>query len=136
MGGPRNSAPDQAQIDYQTRQTLLGKLNSKDYASVLDPETIAELKVSLEKNAAINPTTLTPNGETQSAYRTADLAAIDKNLEDAKAGVGIYGVRRSNYELAKRLQSTPGNRQTILTSGQNTQGGIPSTGLMQNVGKK
>lgn len=135
MGGP-SRGPDQAQIDYQTRQTLLGKLNSKDYASVLDPETLSELKVSLEKNAAINPTTLTPNGETQAAYRTADLAAIDKNLEDAKAGVGIYGVRRANYELANRLKNTPGSRQTILTNGQNSQSGVPSTGLMQNVGKK
>lgn len=169
MGGPKG--PNSETVNKETRMSLLDKLNSKDYASVLDPESIAELRASLTQNATqadVNqsqtdqeeadrialenlarvsgggrsnpyfptPEPANPQRQARNGLSEADLAKIGKTLEDAKAGVGIYGVRRANYELANRLKNTPGSRQTILTNGQNSQSGVPSTGLMQNVGKK
>lgn len=102
------------------RAEALGKLNA-EYNTLLDPETMAEFRKQLTEKKA------------DGTYTSADtvLAAA----ESAKEGVGIYGVRRANYELARAITDRPGARQTIMTSGQNTTA-VGSTGLMQNVGKK
>lgn len=144
MGGPdkRRNASDEY---TDNANVIAGKLNSDDYKKILDKETWGELQqeyTAITDPASLNAEFAENSGKnlsemTANAYGSQEerLAALAKKLEQAKEGVGVYGVRRANYELARSITDRPGSRQTILTSGQNTTS-VGSTGLMSNVGKK
>lgn len=99
----------------------------------------AELKAAIEKDKALlDPDTYAEltqglNRRGDGTYRPTEELKVE--LEKAKEGVGIYGIRRANSELVSAMRERPGNRQTILTSGQNTSG-VGSTGLLSTITKK
>ena len=88
-----------AVIDEQTRMELITGLrpDSKKYKEMGG-------KYKLAGGIEFDQQDYSP-GEAESIY------------EQAKAGVGIYGVRKLNQERVKIMMEKPGKRQTVLSQG-------------------
>jgi len=112
MGGPRPYNAGAANAAYQAIKNDLSTKVQGD--KTVDDLTKQELVAGLAADAR-NGAEIPGLGGIKNRILGYDEAV--KTYEDAKAGVGIYGVRRKNQEMAKIMLSRPGERQTRLSQG-------------------
>lgn len=91
--------------------TLLGMGGGSSDLGVGNADAFTQQLYAAEQDQTLDPQTRKEFGD---AARAGNFWVAD-SIAKAKAGEGIYGVRRKNYELSKLLLEKPGSRQTILS---------------------
>lgn len=103
-------------VGNEIDRTVTGRNQIHDDEVAADQEDTKSKGMSLLA-AGANDETLDPQtrAEFSDAYNSNNLS-LASSVKAAKAGEGIYGIRRKNYELSKLLVDRPGSNQTILST--------------------